>query len=82
VPDNLRVGAAKADITPADLTAVNQMGGRDFTGVHDHTFLRALTVSDGAIELALVSPDLIEAGDMTPVRRGIEDELGTPSTAS
>ena len=76
--NSLHAGAAKADITPADLTALNPMGGGSFTGVHDPLFLRAIVLSDGAEEAALVSCDLIEAGDMTDVRKRIERELGIP----
>ena len=74
----LHVGAAKVDITPADLTALNPMGGGTFSGVHDPLFLRVILLSDGAQEAALVSCDLIEAGDMTPARQRIERELGIP----
>ena len=76
--NSLHAGAAKADITPADLTALNPMGGGSFTGVHDPLFLRAIVLSDGTQEAALVSCDLIEAGDMTDVRKRIERELGIP----
>ncbi|MFJ4621836.1 neutral/alkaline non-lysosomal ceramidase N-terminal domain-containing protein [Streptomyces sp. NPDC088812] len=74
----LRVGVAKADITPVDLTGLHPMPG-DFTGVHDPLFLRALHLSDGDTEAALVSLDLIEAGDVTPLRERIERELGIPA---
>jgi hypothetical protein len=74
----LHAGAAKVDITPADLTALNPMGGGNFAGVHDPLFLRALVLRDGTEEAALVSCDLIEAGDMTDVRKRIESELGIP----
>lgn len=74
---NLRVGVAKVDITPEDLTNLNPLGG-SFTGVHDPIHLRALVLDDGAHEVALLSADLIEAGDMTPVRERIERELGIP----
>ncbi|WTP20004.1 neutral/alkaline non-lysosomal ceramidase N-terminal domain-containing protein [Streptomyces sp. NBC_00203] len=77
-PGNLRAGVAKVDITPADLTNLNPMGGRSFTDVHDPLFLRVLVLDDGMREVALVSADLIEAGDMTPVRERIERELGIP----
>jgi neutral ceramidase len=72
----LTAGAAKLDITPADLTALNPIGGGTFSGVHDPIFVRALVLHDGTTETALVSADLIEAGDMTGVRQRIEWELG------
>ncbi|HTR95447.1 MAG TPA: neutral/alkaline non-lysosomal ceramidase N-terminal domain-containing protein [Trebonia sp.] len=76
--NTLHVGAARADITPENLTALNPMGGGTFSGVHDPLFLRVLLLSDGTEEAALVSCDLIEAGDMTDVRERIEAELGIP----
>ena len=74
----LIAGAAKLDITPADLTALNPIGGGTFSRVHDPIFVRVLVLNDGTTETALISADLIEAGEMTPVRRRIERELGIP----
>lgn len=76
--NTLHVGVAKADITPASLARINPMGGGDFAGVHDPLFLRAIVLSDGDVDAALVSCDLIEAGDMTDVRKRIERQLGIP----
>lgn len=76
-PARLRVGAAKSDITPSDLTGLHPMG-RPFERVHDPIHLRALVADDGAAEIALISLDLVEAGDMTDVRRRIESEFGIP----
>jgi hypothetical protein len=75
----LRVGAAKVDITPQDLTALHPMG-RPFARVHDPIHLRALFIGDGTAEVAVISLELVEAGDMTAVRRRIEAELGIPFT--
>ncbi|MET7680412.1 neutral/alkaline non-lysosomal ceramidase N-terminal domain-containing protein [Streptomyces sp. NPDC005423] len=75
---SLRVGAVKADITPGDLTGLHPMPG-EFSGVHDPLFLRALYLCDGDTETALVSLDLIEAGDITPLRERLERELGIPA---
>ncbi|MFD9323835.1 neutral/alkaline non-lysosomal ceramidase N-terminal domain-containing protein [Streptomyces sp. NPDC060053] len=74
----LRVGAAKADITPEDLTGLHPMPGA-FSGVHDPLHLRALYLGDAVTEVALVSLDLIEAGDVTPLRERVERELGIPA---
>ncbi|MDT7845576.1 neutral/alkaline non-lysosomal ceramidase N-terminal domain-containing protein [Streptomyces justiciae] len=74
----LRAGVARTDITPSDLTGLHPMPGT-FSGVHDPLFLRALYLSDGETEAALVSLDLIEAGDVTPARERIERELGIPA---
>lgn len=75
---NLRVGAAKIDITPTNLAGLNPMGGGAFEGVHDPIFARALVLSNGRNTAAIVSTDLIEVGDMTPLRRRIQAELGIP----
>ncbi|WP_327399744.1 neutral/alkaline non-lysosomal ceramidase N-terminal domain-containing protein [Streptomyces sp. NBC_01288] len=77
-PGRLRAGVVKADITPADLTGLHPLPGT-FSGVHDPLFLRALYLTDGETEVALVSLDLIEAGDITPVRERVERELGIPT---
>lgn len=73
----LYAGAAKLDITPASLLGINPMGGA-FKGVHDPIFLRALILDNGINTVALISAEVIEAGDMTPIRRRIEKELGIP----
>ena len=75
---NFRAGAARVDITPADLTNLNSFNGGKFTGVHDPIFARVLVLDDGATMAALVSLDLIEVGDTTEVRRQIQSELGIP----
>lgn len=75
----LTAGAARADITPTELTALNPMGGTTFTAIHDRLHLRGLVASDGDTELALLSADLIEVGDMTAIRSRIEAELGIPA---
>ena len=76
--DPLRAGAAKVDITPTDLTALNPMGGGTFAGVHDPIFARALYLESGASRAAIVSTDLIEVGDMTALRERIAREIGVP----
>jgi neutral ceramidase len=74
---DLRVGAAKLDITPSNLKGLNSFGG-DFTDVHDPIFARALVLDNGSSAVAVVALDLIEIGDTTPVRQRIEKELGIP----
>ena len=69
-------GAAKVDITPTDLTALNPIGGGSFVGVHDPIHVRALVLHDGTAEVALISAELIECGDMRALRARIEAELG------
>ena len=74
----LTAGAAKVDITPTDLTNLNPFGGGSFTAVRDPIFARALVLSDAAETVAIVTVDLPEVGDMAPLRRRIERELGIP----
>ena len=76
VQDTLKVGVSKVDITPVDLTNLNPFGGGSFTAVHDPIFARALVLSDGVQTAAIVSLDLPEVGDMTPLRQRVERELG------
>jgi neutral ceramidase len=75
---SLRVGAAKVDITPKDLTSLNPMGGKTFAGVHDPIYARALLLESGRDIAAIVTLDLIEAGDTSEVRQRIAKELGIP----
>jgi hypothetical protein len=72
----LTVGSAKIDITPKDLTGLNPIGGLTFAAVNDPIFLRALVVSDGRQEAAIVTLDLIEIGNTDAFRARIENELG------
>jgi hypothetical protein len=74
----LRIGAAKVDITPTDLAGLNPMGGGAFSGVHDAIYARALILEDGRTAVAIVSIDAIEVGDMTPLRQRIASEVGIP----
>lgn len=59
----LRAGAAKVDITPSADEALPMSGyaGRQegFKGIHDRIYARAIVVSDGARDAALVSWELI-----------------------
>ena len=73
---SLLAGAAKVDITPTDLTNLNPFGGGSFTAVHDPIFARALVLSEDAETVAIVTLDLPEVGDMTPLRQRVERELG------
>lgn len=73
----LQVGAVKTDITPAILTDMNPMGG-DFKGVHDPIHMRTLLLENGKNTVAIISLDVIEVGDMAPIRKRIEKELHIP----
>jgi neutral ceramidase len=75
----LTAGAVKVDITPADLSALDLLGGGSFTAVHDPVHMRLIVIGDGLTEIALVTIDAIEVGDMTLIRERIEAELGIPA---
>lgn len=76
---NLRVGVAKTDITPEDLSGLTNLWKRPFEGVHDRIYLRALVVDNGINTAAIVSADLVEFGDTMALRQQIVKELGIPA---
>lgn len=73
----LRVGVSKLDITPANLTNLNAMGG-SFQDVHDPIFARVLVLDNGVNTAAIVALDLIEIGDTMQIRQRIQHEIGIP----
>src|SRR5580692_7736493 len=68
----LRVGVAKVDITPKDLTGLVGIVPRPYGGVHDELYARALVVDNGTTNAAIVALDLVEMGDTTALRQRIE----------
>ena len=76
----LRVGVAKIDITPTDLTGLTSQWGKPLVGVHDHIFVRALVLGNGTNIAAIVSADLIEFGDTAELRERIAHEVGIPAS--
>ena len=72
----LRVGVAKIDITPTNLTGLTNLWRTPFTGVHDPIYVRALVLDDGTQTAALVAADLVEFGDTLSLRQRISGELG------
>jgi hypothetical protein len=60
---NLRVGAARVDITPPEDAALPMSGyaGRKqgFKAIHDHIFARAIVLDDGTTQAALVAWELV-----------------------
>jgi neutral ceramidase len=76
----LRIGVAKVDITPTDLTGLTSQWGRPLVGVHDSIFVRALVLDNGTNIAGIVSADLIEFGDTTKVREQIAREVGIPAS--
>ena len=75
----LQAAAVRVDITPADLTGLNPIGGGSFTGVHDPIFARVLYLSDETTAVVLIAVDMIEVGDMEPLRVRIGAEVGLPT---
>jgi neutral ceramidase len=80
----LSVGAAKVDITPPADAALPMSGyaGRKqgFQGIHDHIYVRAIVLSDGTQDAAILSWELIAMP--TPVwqllSQRISRQLGIP----
>jgi len=54
---NLRVGAAKVDITPKTGAGLKNVWGKEFQGIHDHIFVRAIVLDNGLTGAALISID-------------------------
>lgn len=75
----LRVGAAKIDITPKDLTGLVSVWNKPFEGVHDPIYARALVMDNGANATAIVATDLVEFGRSLGLRQRIAKELSIPA---
>lgn len=60
--DALRVGAAKADITP-EPTVLNWVTGKPYGAVLDPLFVHALVFDDGATKVALLRWDLVDVSE-------------------
>lgn len=80
----LRAGVAKVSIVPPFPA---QMGGfhdrvKDFEGVHDELFARAVALDDGATKLVLIGSDLmaIDAEMVRLIRAGITAAVGIPAS--
>ncbi len=69
-----RAGAAKIDITPAQLS-------KNMEGILDHIYARAIVIDNGATRAALVSADVGMFGEQVwqAVSQRIEKELGIPA---
>jgi neutral ceramidase len=75
-PSPLRVGAAKVDVTPADSALP-----KNYRGVLDRLYARAIVLENGAARAALIT---VDAGGLSDaiwqaVTRQVETELGIPS---
>ena len=76
--NSLRVGAAKVDITPKDLTGLVSVWAKAFEGVHDPIYARVLVLDNGSTTAAIVTLDLVEYGSSMPIRERIARELAIP----
>lgn len=76
----LRVGAAKVEITPADLTGLTNLWGTPLKGVHDGIYTRAIVLENEESSAAIVAIDTVEIGDTTPLVARISSETGIPAT--
>ena len=81
----LQVGAARVDITPAPDTALPMAGyaGRTqgFQRIHDHIYVRAIVLSDGATQAVLLAWELIAMPNhvFEELSQRISKELGIPA---
>ncbi|NLT69044.1 MAG: hypothetical protein GXX84_20860 [Acidobacteria bacterium] len=74
VPFSFRAGAAKIDITPAQLP-------KNLEGILDHIYARAIVIDNGVTSAALVSVDTGMLGEQLwrTVSQRVEKELGIPA---
>tara|TARA_R110002095_G_scaffold31769_1_gene30440 strand:- start:360 stop:1721 length:1362 start_codon:yes stop_codon:yes gene_type:complete len=82
VESNLRAGAAKVDITPAEVNELEVVGHRrKVTGVRDPLRAGVLVLDDGQTKAAIVTLDLIGAYEelVKLARQQIEKETGIPA---
>ena len=73
---SLRVGAAKVDVTPAP----NELP-KNYDGILDHIYSRAIVIDNGSTTAALITVDAGGVPDTIwqAVSRQLESELGIPS---
>ena len=71
---NLRVGAAKVDITPPlpMAKALKNVWGTLYEGIHDRIYVRAIVLDNGRTSAALVSIDTSSTPLTLPLRQRIE----------
>jgi hypothetical protein len=75
----LRAGAAKVSISPsADEFPYSTPREKDFVGVHDDLYARALVLDDGATKVALVSVEVVEIPDPERVVSEVAQAIGVP----
>ncbi len=76
---NLMVGFGQRDITPP-LAVNNWITGKPYTHVHDPLNVRVVVISDGRHKSALVSLELVDAGESATheIRTALAHALGIP----
>lgn len=82
VTSNLRAGAAKVDITPANVTGLTVVGHRRVvSGVRDPLRAGVLVLDDGQTKAAIVTLDTIGAWEemVAAARKRIEQMAGVPA---
>ena len=77
--NTLRAGAARIDITPAKASGLKNVWGTEFTGVHDHIYVRALVLDNGTTSAALVALDTSSTPDTLPLRQRLQKDFGIPA---
>ncbi len=78
-PISLRVGAARADITP-DVTVRNWVTGKPYENVLDPLFVHVLVIDDGRTKAVIVRWDLVDVSESArdEVRRVVGSALSIP----
>jgi hypothetical protein len=75
----LKAGAGKASITPpVDVFPYAAPGERDFVGVHDDVFARALVFDDGAHRAAIVMLEVTAVPEPEQTAKSIAEIVGVP----
>ena len=75
----LRAGAGKVSITPADdVFPYVAQGERDFVGVHDEVFARALVLDDGRRRAVIVMLEVTAVPDAQRMMESVAEAAGVP----
>ena len=75
----LKAGAGKASITPTtEVFPYVAQGERDFVGVHDDVFARALVLDDGVRRVAIVALEVTAVPDPQQMTTSIAQIVGVP----
>lgn len=77
---NLSVGFGQQDITP-EIKVKNWVTGKEYPKVNDPLNTRVIVISDGTNKTAIVSLDLVDAGESATdeIRKAIEKEIKIPA---